>query len=206
MQHWRDTLLSQYANSPILLGLLERLNDAIDPSADIDLWYRKAWNVETAKGWGLDVWGRIVGISRYLEVPVDTDYFGFQDGASNDWTGFDDGILYSGTEATQTYALSDKAYRSLIMFKAFANIARTDIPSLNRLINILFAGVQGFYVADGYVVDGYLVSGVGRAYVEDMGGMQMRYHIEYDLTPYQQAIINTPGILPHPAGVTVLIA
>jgi len=207
MQNWRDTVLSQYANSPVLLSMLERLNDAIDPALAVNAWWQQLWNVDTAQGYGLDVWGRIVGITRYLTIPVDEDYFGFDDGSSpGTWTPFNDGVFYSGSAATQTYALSDSAYRGLILFKAFANIARTDIPSLNRLINVLFSGIQGIYVVNGYVVDGYFSSeSVGRAYVEDLGGMVMRYRFEYTLSVYQQAIINTPGVLPHPAGVTVLI-
>ncbi len=60
-----DTLLSQYANSPIIVGLLEGLEECLNPSTTIDAFYDDIFNVLTAKGYGLDVWGRIVGIGRY---------------------------------------------------------------------------------------------------------------------------------------------
>lgn len=208
MQRVEDTLLSQYANSPILLALIKGMDEAIDPRANIDAFYRTVWNVDTAQGWGLDVWGRIVGVSRFLRIPDEIDYFGFQTGGSPEHSlTFGSGVFYTGQPATQTYELSDAAFRSLIYFKAFANISATTIPALNRLVNKLFGGLHGLYIERGYFVDGFLADeGEGRAYVEDLGGMQMRYVFEYALNEYETAIITTPGLLPHPAGVEVFIA
>ena len=59
MQNWESTLASQYANSPALLAVIKGMNDSIDPTARIDDFYRLVWNVDTAVGHGLDVWGRI---------------------------------------------------------------------------------------------------------------------------------------------------
>lgn len=207
MQNWRDTLLSQYASSPSLLALIEGANDAIDPAADITRFFQQVWNLDTATGWGLDVWGRILGVSRNLQVPAQIDYFGFQTDALPERSlPFNVGVFYAGAQSTSTYALSDGAYRSLLYFKAFSNICATTIPSLNFLINRLFGGVTGLYVARDYVIDGYFASeGSGRAFVEDLGNMEMRYVIEFELEPYQSAIVNAPGVLPHPAGVKVYI-
>ncbi len=43
----------------------------IDPTADLNAFYDLVWNVATAQGWGLDVWGRIVGVTRNLNIPAD---------------------------------------------------------------------------------------------------------------------------------------
>jgi hypothetical protein len=73
---WLDTFASQYANSPIIMGLVERFFGAADQTENLELFYDDIWNIATAQGYGLDVWGRIVGINRILEV-VDTAWFGF---------------------------------------------------------------------------------------------------------------------------------
>lgn len=208
MNNWESTLASQYANSPALLALIKGMNDAIDPRTNINDWYRLVWNVDTAQGYGLDVWGRIVGISRFLKVPSTIDYFGFKTGGVPEHSlTFGSGVFFAGASSSDTYELSDNAYRALIFFKAFSNISATNIPTLNKLINKLLIGIGGFYIARGYYVDGYMVGGDnGRAYVKDLGSMQMEYVIEYDLNVYQKAIVNTPGLLPHPAGVKVFIS
>ena len=75
---WRDTIVSQMANSPTVLRLLESASEYLDPAADLDRFYNLIWNVNTAQGYGLDVWGRIVGVSRIINV-ADTSYFGFKE-------------------------------------------------------------------------------------------------------------------------------
>jgi hypothetical protein len=94
--------------------------------------------------------------------------------------GFGQAPYYSGIESTQTVLLGDEAFRLLILFKAAANIAATNIPTLNRLLRSLF-GV--------------------RCYVTDPGGMEMIFVFEAVLTVTQKAILKAPNILPHPAGV-----
>ena len=65
-----QTVISQYANSPVLLALLRRLNTALDQAANIEQFYTLVWDLRTAVGYGLDVWGRIVGVNRVLRVPT----------------------------------------------------------------------------------------------------------------------------------------
>lgn len=59
-----STVISQYANSPRICGLVQRWNACLDPSANITAFYDDVWNIETAIGYGLDVWGRILGTGR----------------------------------------------------------------------------------------------------------------------------------------------
>ena len=51
----RQTVLSQYANSPVLLSLIDSFSDAIDRQSDIDAFYRAVWDLTTANSYGLDV-------------------------------------------------------------------------------------------------------------------------------------------------------
>lgn len=61
-----QTIASQYGNSPTLLQLIYNMNENIDPRADIDGFFDFIWNVDTAQGFGLDIWGRIVGVNRTI--------------------------------------------------------------------------------------------------------------------------------------------
>lgn len=71
MVNVEQTIISQYGNSSTIGQLIQFMNENIDPSADIDNFYDFVFNVETAQGFGLDIWGRIVGISRtVLTNPV----------------------------------------------------------------------------------------------------------------------------------------
>jgi len=73
---WRKTILSQYADSDRITGLIETFFGATDQTANFDAFYDKIWNLDTAESYGLDVWGRIVGVNRVLQV-ANTQYFGF---------------------------------------------------------------------------------------------------------------------------------
>jgi hypothetical protein len=187
MQNVLQTVVSQYANSPTLLALIQDFDRYIDPTADIDNFYNTVWNVDTAQGFGLDIWGRIVNVSRELKVVGNLAYFGFSEAytslAPN--TGpqpFGQAPLYPGVPATQVYALSDDAYRKLILAKAIFNISDCSIPAINQLLQNLFAGR-------------------GRCYVTDAGHMEMRFVFEFVLLPFEVSILTQSGVIPRPAGV-----
>lgn len=66
-----QTIISQYGNSSTIGQLIQNMNENIDPRADIDNFFNYVFNIETAQGFGLDIWGRIVGVSReVLTNPV----------------------------------------------------------------------------------------------------------------------------------------
>lgn len=185
MQNVEATILSQYANSPTLVQLIQNLNGYIDPSADIDAFYDLIFNVDTAQGKGLDIWGKIVGLTngRKLTIPSSEVNFGFQEASA---ATFGEGVFYDGTPQTETYVLQDEPFRTLIFVKAMANICDGSIPSYNQLLRNLFAGR-------------------GRCYINDLGNMQMRYTFEFYLEPYEVAIITESGVLPRPTGVLAMM-
>lgn len=183
MDNIGQTILSQYANSPALCGIIDAWNQALDPAALIDQWYALVWNVRTAQGYGLDVWGHIVGVSRVLSI-ASVDYLGWRE--ANDLTeeGFNQAPWYSGAEATSNYRLSDDGYRQLIYAKALANISDGSVLSINTILTTLFAGQ-------------------GDAYIKDNGDMTMTYVFRFVPTDVQVSIIQNSGVLPRPAGVGV---
>jgi len=181
------TVISQYANSPTILALIENFAAYFDPVPNMTSFYNVMWNILTAEGFGLDIWGRILGVSRYLRLPnPPTGYFGFYDGGYDDTQPFNVAPFYGGTGSTETYELSDEAYLPLLMAKAFANICQTTIPVMNQLLQLLFPGA-------------------GNSYVVDLGNMQMQYVFDWQLSPTQYAIVLNSGVLPHPTGVSVAI-
>lgn len=184
MNRFGRTIISQYGASPTIQALIESMNDAIDPRTNFQNFFDFVWNVDTAVGFGLDIWGKIVGVSRLLRIPSNLSTFGFQnDSVPPDWQPFNQGTFFTGANASQAYILPDPAYRTLILTKALANIVATTAQSLNRLLRNLFPNR-------------------GRVYVLDLGGMSMRFVFEFNLSLVEYAILTQSGVLPHPAGVS----
>jgi hypothetical protein len=188
MQNVSRTILSQYANSATIVQLVHNMDGYLDPSADIDAFYQNIWNVDTAVGYGLDVWGRIVGLDngRLLKIPAGEINLGFDEAGIASATSFGSGVFSTGSIVTQNFYLADDAFRALIMVKALANITDCSIPSYNKLLNLLFAGR-------------------GRCYVNDLGNMQMRFTFEFFLQPFELAILTQSGALPRPTGVQAFV-
>lgn len=183
-----QTLIAQYAQSPVLTELIDNLSEYFDQSANWNSFYQYVWNIDTAQNWGLDFWGKVLGVSRYLEIPVTADYLGLEgSGGTASGGPFDEGVFYDGATATQTYALPDATYRILLYAKAFANICRTCIPVLNQLMRLLFPGL-------------------GDTYCLDTGNMTMTYYLGWAPTAIQLAIVEQSGAVPHPTGVAVSIS
>lgn len=211
------TIISQYGTSATISQLVRNMDEYVDPRSDLDAFYNFVWNVDTAQGFGLDIWGRIVNIKRELQLPPESEYFGFGE-ATGSGRPFDEAPFYAGPAATSTYRLSDDAYRTLIYLKALRNISSTNARAVNQLLRNLFnvarptvtleyAPLGGFTL--GVSPLGYTyVAGEGladRCYVTDLGGMSLRYTFEFPLTPYEFAIITQSGVLPRPSGVSATI-
>jgi hypothetical protein len=112
------TIISQYGASPTIQAIIESINDCIDPRVNIQNFQNAIWNVDTAFGRGLDIWGKIVGVSRLLRIPSNLNTFGFTNTSiPDDWRPFGQGTFSTGNPTSQTYLLPDDAYRVLILRK-----------------------------------------------------------------------------------------
>jgi Protein of unknown function (DUF2612) len=191
MINWQATLESEYANSPTIVQLLNNMNDYIDPTNNINAFFSMIWNVDTAVGYGLDVWGRIVGVSRQLKVQA-FDYFGFQGPSGASGVPWNQGIFYNGTIINDNFELQDGAYRVLILAKALFNICNGTIQAINQILINLF-GANGPLPVP------------GNAYVTDGEDMTMTYSFGGALNPVQAAIVFNSGVLPKPAGVSATV-
>jgi hypothetical protein len=178
-----STVLMQYANKFTITSLITSFDAAMDLTEDFDQFYDTIFNVLTAAGNGLDIWGRIVGAPRTFAVGGSTPpTFGFQE-PGNDWVGFGQAPFSSGVSPTTNVTLLDPQYRSVVLAKAATNIWDGTIPGFNAILLALFKGR-------------------GAPYVVDNGNMSITLTFQVALTPLDIAIING-GILPQPTGVIV---
>ena len=176
------TVIAEYSNSPIIDGIITSFAAAIDLTELMDAFFDNMFNPDTAVGYGLDVIGRIVGVSRTLAFSGSTTYLGFKEGSS--WTGFGQGGFFSGGSTTTNVQLADTDYRTLIRAKMAGNISDGSIPSINNILLTLFPNRGKCYVADGL-------------------NMSLTYTFNFALNPIEVAIIQESGVLPSPTGVIV---
>lgn len=178
-----QTIISQYATSPTIVRLVNDFAEYIDPASDLQAFFDYVWNVETAQGFGLDAWGKIVDVGRNLLIPGDETFWGFDEGV--DFFPFDEGIFYYGTPSSQTYVLDDTVFRKLVLFKAALNISDLSIPAINQQLLRFFND--------------------RRCYCQDLGGMEMAMVFEFELEPWELAIVRDSTAIPRPAGVKITI-
>lgn len=186
MRDVQKTVLSQYSCAPTLNVLIEAWNQTLDPTRLLETWFTNIWNLDTAQGYGLDVWGRIVGVERVLTLSTDS-FFGFAEPQDLTLQPFNAAPWYSGTQTTSNYRLSDEAFRQLINAKALANITDGSITSLNAILMTLFAGQ-------------------GDVWVADSGTMTLTYTFNFAPSAVQVSLIQSSGVLMRPAGVRVVYA
>ena len=179
-----ETIQSQYAASPRIISLLKGFSGLIDPSPDIQMFFANIFNFATATGYGLDVWGRIVGIDRKIkDVPPSDLYLGFQaiNAENPQASTFNNATFYSDAYASTTYILEDTAYRLLINTKAMANVGTGTLAALNQQLHFLLPNA--------------------RAGVVNVGTMKIRIYAQTYLQVYEKNLLLRGDLPPIPAGV-----
>ena len=178
-----ETLISQYAAPQVVIpALIDSWAAATVTSmgAAFDDFLSDYWDIRTAVDGGLDNWGLILGVTRYVTLTNIGAYVGFYN-SENDYQPMSQAPFFGGGSTGQAYALTDSAYRTLLLAKAAANISGGSIAALNTLAQAAF--------------------GSGAMVVADIGNMQMAYIFTQTPTAVQLAIANNSGVLPHPTGV-----
>ena len=173
--------MRQFKSSPVIQTLVEQDYQDFNPETFVEDFYNKIWNIDTADTLGLDIWGRIVNIGRYLEIPGELEAFGFDTGIA-DWSPFNDQPFATREHSTDTYRLTNDAYRKLILAKAMSNVFCRSCQEINQMLMLLFHDR-------------------GNSYVLDLGSMRMRYVFEFTLEPFERAIVHNTEIFARPAGV-----
>lgn len=136
------TVQSQYSASPRILALAGMYWDMLNPGSEIQTMLDDMLNPSTARGYGLDVWGRIVGIKR-ATVPVSGEYLAFDpDPLSNP-----DGDSWNNAPfnpLTPQGLATDTVFRVYVMVKAMMNIGNGSLADINKYFSLMFpdSGIQ----------------------------------------------------------------
>lgn len=182
------TIQKQFGQSPVLLYLLQCLDQSLDLSTFTASFLSNVWDITQAQGFGLDIWGRILGQSRYLQVAqTPGDNFGFSTNgelpSGQAWQPWSQAPFYGGAAAgTVAFALQDDYYRKLLLVKAAANIAHCDPLSINALMMAMFGNRGQCYCQ-----------------FDPSAPMSIEYFFNFIPTPVERSIIQS-GIFPCPAG------
>lgn len=184
------TLQKQFAQSPVLNWILACADQCLDLTQFTAQFLSNVWDISQAQGFGLDIWGRILGQSRYIQVAqTPGNNFGFstngESSTGQSWQPWGQAPFYGGAAAgTVAYALQDAYYRKLLLVKAAANIAHCDPQSINQLMMAMF-------------------SDRGQCYCEfdPSTPMNIGYHFGFNPTAVESSIIKL-GIFPVPAGMS----
>lgn len=166
--------LSQYANSPKFETLRKELVDIFNQVSTIQSFYDYVFNLKTATGYGLDIWGGILDQDRYFT------YYNY---GTNQYEVVYlkggqtvDGIIYSDEEI-------ENMYRLILFLKAMSYISNASIAKLNEMLQFYFEGR-------------------GLAYVYEYGTMKIRYVFRFYLSNLEKAIFES-DLMPNPTGVLV---
>lgn len=189
---FQDTILRQYGDAESLQKMIELEWQSISINAFIDDFYEKIWNINTANSYGLDIWGKIIDLSRVMPYKLEGVFFGFKEAevpmttTTTDPQPWSTYPFYSKKYGNNegTVVLSDDLYRKALMMKAFHNITDMTIPSINSSLMSLFGSS-------------------GNAWVSREGANAIAYRFDFTPSTQELALIQNSSILPVPPGALV---
>ena len=130
-------MISQYANSPKFVKLVEGMREQFNNTKTIEDWFNIVYNLKTATGYGLDVWGLILNQSRLLSY--------VENGVTK--TVYLKGAQTVGGESYTDEQIEDY-YRMLLFFKAFSYTTNSTLKSFNDLLRFYFPADKRVYAQE----------------------------------------------------------
>lgn len=115
-EQYRDTTVERLA-----LNITKLFEDLVIGA--VNSFEESIYNINTAAGIGLDIWGKLLSFPRFITDPDNTSKY---------------------------IELSDEQYRVILRIVAFQTASEPTIQNINRNMRQLFSGTLG---ADAYVVD-----------------------------------------------------
>lgn len=171
-------MLAQYANSPTIVKLVTGINEQLNNAKTIEDWYRLVFNLKTAQGYGLDIWGKILNQSRrfkYIDENEQEQEIYLQ-GAQTIG-----GVSYTADQI-------EEKYRMILFFRSFSYVGNCTLQSLNTMLNFFFLSQLN---NENKIVR-----------VIDYGTMAIEAYFSFFVEKLDKAII-TSDLFPHPTGVKV---
>lgn len=171
---------SQYADSPRIRGLCRLFQELLDATPDLSTMLDAVCDPSKAQGVFLDWWGDRVGVSRRLTVE------------------------------SEAIMLDDETYRSVIFYRAAANVSESNIYDMNRLLRqIIKADVIAIDNLDMTIdlrvfgrlteTEEFIIRNFGLLTRGAGVGFNLQFGISYDsfgfygskLLPFNQGILNS---------------
>lgn len=173
-------VLWQYNDAPALQSLVAAKQAWYDDAQQAfwDNWINDVFDLTTANEFGLSVWAKILDIPLVI-VPQDQltkPLFGF--GANN--VGFTQGN-FAATGILSS--LTTEQRRLVLQLRYFQLVTRGAVTEVNAFLAEVF--------------------GPGVVYVQDLGGMRIRYVFVVPPSSAVQSVLTEFDVLPRPAGVSV---
>ncbi|APA83229.1 DUF2612 domain-containing protein [Francisella tularensis] len=174
----------QYQKATKFKFLLESLTEYLTIKAED--FHRDYFDLFTCKAEGLDNWGRILKVSRAIDVLDFDNIFGFDTAADDDQfpMNFDNGVFYGVDSNRQS--LNDEDYRILLIFRYLSFVLDKSIKSCNHAVNIYTKLKDKNY----------------KGWIENKKDeVGFIYRFNYTLSPVEITLFKYMKILPCPAGV-----
>ena len=166
-------MISQYANSPVITKLDEGLRTLFDDTDFTVDWYNAVFDMATATGFGLDIWGRILDRNREF-VYNGTKYL-----LQGEQT--IDGIHFTAEEM-------ENLYRKVLQLTAMRYLGNASISAINQLLDVVFREEGKCYCIEYGVMQ---IRFVFRFYMNNL----LKAIIE-NLNPHPSGVLSTFEYLP----------
>lgn len=210
--------MKQYASSPIIQQLISDRADYFQ-TAWTDDFFDDVWNVDTAQGFGLDIWGRIVVIGRGVRIMTVDRNFGYYEA----WSGQSGAppspgpIIINGLSFVlsppDTPITTDDRVTPFDDAPFYDGLQATEVVILSdaayrklilakALANISDCAIPSLNKALRNLFDG---SDTRRCYATTSNLMDLTYVFEFVLSPVELTLAVSAGVIPRPAGVKLAI-
>ncbi len=156
-----NNIQNQYQGTNIetlLNGLADLYNKLI--TQPVQEFYNNIYNLETAAGIGLDIWGEKLNFPRTIKF-IDAD---------------------TGVETSKT--LDDNEYRLILKVLSLKFYTKMTVPRINKTLKELFS----FYDVQAYTVDNQDMTYVNYVFLWEMPEYLKQAFNNYDLLPHPLAV------------------
>lgn len=156
-----NNIQNQYQGTNIetlLNGLADLYNKLI--TQPVQEFYNNIYNLETAAGIGLDIWGEKLNFPRTIKF-IDAD---------------------TGVETSKT--LDDNEYRLILKVLSLKFYTKMTVPGINKTLKELFS----FYDVQAYTVDNQDMTYINYVFLWEMPEYLKQAFNNYDLLPHPLAV------------------